>query len=295
MQNSLEKYISKTAGTLIDYDWVYWSQCVDLIKNYTANVMNIRLGTFWWSAKTGWYNESNTFPTNDWDRIENDITKYDQVPSVWDIIFIKTGTPYDHVAIVRKAPKWSVTFEVFEQNTGNGDWYGYDDRCRINTYNYNDVYGWYTPKKFFIEYRGVPVIRLPQPKDRPLLYGRYGTVTKAIYIYDVALELSDEEFAILVWHEWSHKVYWSDMTKEEVKAWESLSRLDDNIEKAIKDKFTKPYWVNKYISPWETNESEDFAETYEDILRNPDAVYRDIRDIKRTWVKTLLARHWLWN
>lgn len=283
--NILEQYIRKNAGTLIDYDWVYGSQCVDLIKHYSKNVLWIPLGTFWGSARTGWQNRSNTFTTEKWEWVVNDKTRPDQVPNIWDVIFFNIWD-YGHVAIVRSADPGRHTFEVFEQNTGDANGYGYDDRCRVNTYNYSLVYGWYTPKKFYIEYRWVPV-HFIEPYKNILWY--YGTTTKAIYITPSGHK--KEDFEILMEHEWSHHIYWSEMSKKDVKLWEEVSGYSNYLQKWLSKYMPGKYWYNKYISPGETNASEDFAETWEDIKRYPNKEYGDIRDFKRRVVQRLISKY----
>ena len=160
--NALDKYISENAGRTDIYETkAYWTQCVALAKHYSQNVIWVTIWSFGGSAKTWWENKSNTFPEFLWDRIPNDIKKPEQVPQIWDIIFFETGTQYDHVAIVQQAPAWVNQIKVFEQNTGNWDGSWYDDRARVNTYTYNNCLGWYSPKKFYIEYRWVPVHFIP--------------------------------------------------------------------------------------------------------------------------------------
>lgn len=141
----LNEFINKYNNKSVDVDGVYWSQCVDLIKRYTIDVFWITLWTFGGSAKTGWYNQSNTFPVEQWEKIVNNYSDENQVPIPWDIIFWGYGT-YWHVGIVTEAKKGVNSIEVFNQNTGNWDWEGYDDRSRIQNANYNQCLGWYRKK-----------------------------------------------------------------------------------------------------------------------------------------------------
>ena len=146
MKNNMDikTYVKQVEWTLIDYDWVYGSQCVDLIKNYTATVLNIRLWTFWGSARSGWENKSNTFPEDIWEKIVNNFSDKDQIPKEWDIVFWNTGK-YWHVAIVLDA--YGNAIEVLEQNVGNGNWIGQDDAIEVNTKSYHDILGWYKLKE----------------------------------------------------------------------------------------------------------------------------------------------------
>lgn len=142
---NLSEFIWKYNNQSIDVDWVYWSQCVDLIKKYTIDVFWITLWTFWWSAKSGWNNKSNTFPEDEWEKIENNYDDEDQTPKAWDIIFWWYGT-YGHVWIVINWFKGENKIEVFNQNTGNWNWTWYDDRSRIENNTYNQCLGWYRLK-----------------------------------------------------------------------------------------------------------------------------------------------------
>lgn len=287
--NSLEKYISKNAGRTDIYETVaLGSQCVALAKHYSENEIGIKLWSFWGSAKTGWENTSNTFSDSLWERIPNDMSKPNQVPNIGDLIFFETGTPYDHVAIVRNAPVWVNKIEVFEQNTGNGDGSWYDDRARVNTYTYNNCLWWYSAKSFYVEYRGVPVNFIEQPASKSWLLGYYWVNTISINITPKGR--AKEDFEVLIEHEWSHKIYWADMSKNDVELWERVSQYE--WAKTWLQKYMPwKYLFNKYISPWETNESEDFAETWEDTIRNPDIVYNDYRDFKRMVVKKLIEKY----
>ena len=141
---NLSEYIKKVAWTNIDYDWVYGSQCVDLIKNYTREVLWIRLWTFWGSAKTGWANSSNTFPTDTWEKIPNNPSDLYQTPKVWDIAFWNTWI-YGHVAIVLEWTKWSY-IQALEQNVWNWDWVWEDDAVKVSRKSYHNISWWYRLK-----------------------------------------------------------------------------------------------------------------------------------------------------
>lgn len=135
---NLNEYVKKVEWLCIDYDNVYWHQCVDLIKHYSQNVLGLKLWSFGGSAKTGWFNKSNTFPSEFFEKIINTASA---IPQSGDIIFIKTNTPYWHVAIVLDADIKKI--KVLEQNTWNWNWRGYDDRVKISEYNYDKIIGWY--------------------------------------------------------------------------------------------------------------------------------------------------------
>lgn len=141
----LNEFVTKYNNKYIDTDGVYGHQCVDLIKQYTLDVFWITLWTFGGSAKTGRENASNTFPSDTWEKIDNDITDINQVPLEWDIIFWGYGTNW-HTAVVLKWYEWEDRVSVFNQNTGNWNGKWYDDRSRIQDQSYNGILGWYRKK-----------------------------------------------------------------------------------------------------------------------------------------------------
>jgi len=157
---------------------------------------------------------------------------------------------------------------------------------------YKDYNHWLNRMDRITSYKWVPVINKKQPSKYPLRLWMFHPYKKHIILYDRAYRLPLDRFKLLLEHEWSHKVYWTEFTKREIQAWEQISRLDDIVKDRIKNRWTNVYWVNKYISPGETIESEDFAETYEDIIKNPNSIYNDYRDIKRMAVRKLMAIHW---
>ena len=144
-------------------------------------------------------------------------------------------------------------------------------------------------------FKGVNIVYKKMIKKRPKRLWAFNPYTNVISIYPRAFRKTREEFGILLMHEWSHKVYWKEFTREEVRAWEAMSRQEERVLSGMKNKKSIwnniRYWTNKYISPGETNESEDFAETIEDICRNPHNIYNDFRDTKRYAAKKLMERH----
>ena len=114
---NLEQFIQKWKGKRNDYDKAYGYQCVDLIKQYTLEVFNIRLWSFWGSAKTGWKNSFKTFTSNIWEKIPNNPKDPNQVPQTGDIIFWNKWR-YGHVAVVVQWYKGSNKIKILEQNWG---------------------------------------------------------------------------------------------------------------------------------------------------------------------------------
>lgn len=125
---------NKYNGKSIDFDGVYWHQCVDLVKQYSSEFLLTPLGTFWGSAKTGWENKSNTFPEDKWEKIR--YTGRNK-PKVGDIVFYD-NEPYGHVWICIGS-----NWVIFEQNMGNWDGEWSDDYCRIEIMKKTNLAGWY--------------------------------------------------------------------------------------------------------------------------------------------------------
>lgn len=128
-----EKYNNKA----VDYDWVYWHQCVDLAKQYSAEYLLQPLGTFWGSAKTGWENKSNTFPEDTWKKIPY---TGENKPETGDIVFYDM-LPYWHVGVC-VGDNWV----IFEQNAVTWTWEWEVNNCRIEIMKKDNLAGWYRLK-----------------------------------------------------------------------------------------------------------------------------------------------------
>ena len=112
--------INKWRGKAVDFDKVYWYQCVDWAKQFVLEQYGITLGSFSGSALNGW-NTGSPFNSN-WIRVSY---KNGLVPEIWDVVFLnKTkSNPYGHVCIADNGCD-SSHLCVIEENawTGNGDW-----------------------------------------------------------------------------------------------------------------------------------------------------------------------------
>ena len=135
---SHSQFLDRFLRTAQDTDGGFWYQCIDLAKLYVQEVYWITLGSFGWSARSGWFNKSKTFDKK-WKRIE---FKPGLVPEQGDVIFYDVGMN-GHVAIVDSANKIDIT--VIEQNwaTWTGDWKGYNAINLETKRDYKNVYGWY--------------------------------------------------------------------------------------------------------------------------------------------------------
>ena len=112
-KNFYKTFKEKRLWRCIDFDKMYWYQCVDLVKQYAKEIYWVRLSTFGWSAYTWFENKSLTFDSK-WKKVEH--FKWN-IPIAWDLIFWKPikWNPYWHVAI---AWIWSTTEKlvILEQN-----------------------------------------------------------------------------------------------------------------------------------------------------------------------------------
>ena len=249
---NLEQYKNSVLGTAIDYDWVYWHQCVDLVKDYSEKVLNIPLGSFWGSALTGWQNFSNTFSVDKWDKVVNNYNDPEQVPEEWDIIFFKWWE-YWHTGVVLKSYVWENRIDILEQNVGNWDGIGSDDYIEVNTYSYHKVLGWYHKKTSntykWIEYpkffRWVPVIR--KKSVNPRANWRYDAEKQIIIIYENWFNQDEDYRNAILLHEYAHHIFETKMTQESRDLWREISECI-------------PHYNNKHAS---LNYKEDFCELIE--------------------------------
>ena len=139
---NLQEYAKKVEWLCIDFDKEYGHQCVDLIRHYAQNVLKFNLWVFGWSAKTGWFNRSNTFDKKFFNKII--FTKNWEIPPAGAILFSKMNTTWWHVSIVLEATADYIT--VLEQNVGSWDWKWIDDCVKISKISYDEVVGWYVFK-----------------------------------------------------------------------------------------------------------------------------------------------------
>lgn len=119
-------------------------QCVAWVKQF-AQEMRSPIGTFWWSAYSGW-STCRPFRNTKWKRI--DYKKW-LVPTAWDIIFFwpTQSNPYGHVAICDGGSTPDL-LKIVEQNawSGNGDgkWENAIKRSSLPYDKRGKCLGWYT-------------------------------------------------------------------------------------------------------------------------------------------------------
>ena len=127
MNRPYKEFRDKWIGNRIDYDWSYWYQCVDLIKQYLDECL------WWW--KIWALGNANQVPNN---LIKKWFWKLDPKKTIiqWDII-VHTQWIYWHIAIVDHILNGKVY--VLEQNwTGKDSWSWENwNEIRIKDYDIN--------------------------------------------------------------------------------------------------------------------------------------------------------------
>lgn len=132
------EYLEEMVGGRIQEPW-YTYQCVALSKDYQKRVLNAPVYYYGGSARSAWLNTVNTFPEQEYKRIEN---TPDNSPQQGDIVFLNTDPLYFHVGICHEADVNTCT--ILEQNGGKGSGTGTgDDAIRLQKYNYDNILGWY--------------------------------------------------------------------------------------------------------------------------------------------------------
>lgn len=124
---NLNEFYKKYNGKNIDMDNYAGAQCVDLIKAYFKDVLNVPLKAYG-NAINYWTSfEKHKELTSNFEKVNG-------LPKKGDIVIFNYA-PYGHIAIV-----WAIngkTLTVFEQNrTGN------HDKCTLGKYTTNKVKGY---------------------------------------------------------------------------------------------------------------------------------------------------------
>jgi hypothetical protein len=133
-----EQFITKYNGRFIDFDGAYGPQCVDLMRQYIKECLNLDP----YSIPRATYAKDiykNFNGSNIWQKVKNTITA---IPKKGDIIFWDWRWPVTgyagHVAIVTGAD--INRFISFDQN------YGYPKTCSYKNHTYIGVMGWFHKK-----------------------------------------------------------------------------------------------------------------------------------------------------
>lgn len=125
MKRPYKEFVERWLGKRINYDKAYWYQCVDLIKQYADECLDMwKIGAIW--------NAKQVPNWNFWKKFTQLKTSLKNVMQ-WDII-VRTQWEYWHIAIVDHII-WDDVF-VLEQNwsgknSGNGLW---QNAIRIQIY-----------------------------------------------------------------------------------------------------------------------------------------------------------------
>ena len=124
MSRPYVRFKEKWLGNKIDYDWAYWYQCTDLIKQYLDECL-------WW-GKVWALGNANQIPNN---LINKWFVKIDPNKSVmqWDLI-VRTKWSLGHIAIVDRII-WNCVYVLEQNGSGKDSWsWTWQNAIRIKTY-----------------------------------------------------------------------------------------------------------------------------------------------------------------
>ena len=272
MNNIIKLFINKWNWRVCDYDWYYWYQCTDLIRQYCTEV-------FWANYKPYW--NAWTLFTQDWG---NDYIKYintpDFLPHEWDICIWSWPTKYWHIGVVSSATLNNIT--ILDQNSGNWNWDGiWNNKIRVHVYNYKNII-------WFIRHKSL----IPKEEHMKQFWTNVTTnwLTYPWSVYWVEVRLTSEDFD----RTWLLKLHWVNTKRKTyillhpstVRKWKNKVRevlmhefahviyhtiLKTNIFEKIDTtdmELTKfEYWdfisrnIKEYITKYaSTHSAEDFAE-----------------------------------
>ena len=277
-KDRLKLYANSVIGKNIDVDKAFNSQCIDLVKHYSKEVLKYTLGTFWWSAKNGWLNTSNTFPPTDFIPVDpKELQK-------WDIVFWYGGrySKYGHVWIVLEN-RWK-TILCLDQN--NWTWTGIwkENAVREYEYTFENIVWWYRHKKTIFEYKWIPVFQEEQPKDKPNLNWAYvPKIEKGGYItiYPNAFIKYKDNITSLLQHEYAHYVWFEKLTEKQRQAFSEISTYSDFVRNDPRNAVI-PYKENAFINKRsEQFVTEDFAYIWQEYFDNHNKVYNTYLDYKK--------------
>lgn len=138
---TLDDFIQKYNGKVVDFDGSYGAQCVDLFRQYNQDVLNINQPKGVSGAADFWTN----YPTDpnlngNFDQIPNTATF---IPSKGDVMIWnkKAGGGYGHIAIIANDTATTTKFISFDENWTT------PAKCELITHDYKNVYGVLRPKK----------------------------------------------------------------------------------------------------------------------------------------------------
>lgn len=164
---TLEQFIKKYDGKPIDTDGAYGPQCMDLMNQYTVDVLGLPLNTL--AAPTAY--QSYLYGDPDFERISN---ANGNAPEPGDIIYWDTRVGESgHVAVYVSG--WgNKEFTSFDQNWPVGS------ISHLQNHDYYGVTGW-------LRYKNTPMTE----EERKTLYGQIKELREAIQ------KLNDEVFGKL--------------------------------------------------------------------------------------------------
>lgn len=125
----LQDFITKYTGKKIDFDGSFGAQCMDLYRFYVKEVWGVKQTP----GVIGAYQVFGSLPAG-FDKFTTG------TPQVGDVItWSEKQVKFGHIAIVTEVNAFG--FKCFEQNAPIGG------ACRIGSYNYKNIIGWFRPKQ----------------------------------------------------------------------------------------------------------------------------------------------------
>lgn len=134
---TLNEFIKKYDGKTIDFDKQYGGQCQDLFNQYIQDVWGFTnpIGQFPVASAYQNFGYAKNNPN-----LICEVNSPTNVPQPGDVIIWGTGVgPHGHVGVFVDGEV--INFRAFEQN-----WNGVQ-KCRIVSHPYDNVIGWFRPKR----------------------------------------------------------------------------------------------------------------------------------------------------
>jgi LysM repeat protein len=145
MSTTIENWIASAVGRNMNPDGAFGNQCVDLVDQYGQDIFGVP-----WPKSVGGVNGAkgllDAAPDAYWIRINNDLTKPNQIPMRGDVIVWggDASNVYGHTAVVESA---DTTFVHVIQENGNFNWLPAGRATlRYSQHGTGTVTGWLRPR-----------------------------------------------------------------------------------------------------------------------------------------------------
>jgi len=132
-------------------------------------------------------------------------------------------------------------------------------------------------------------------RDYKKIIAWYHEWTQEIRLYDRFFTKTPERQEEVMYHEYTHHIYFSVMPNRYAKFWELISTFNPELIKTINERAKTNYTENEYLptSRQDRIPSEEFAEISEELFRNNFKWDEDeFLHIKYAYVYALLKKYW---